>query len=84
MVERRPAVKAFVGLVMFPAIAGNNSTYRSDIFACLNSLLQHGLLPAMAGNYPSFVFPADAGTFPSFNWSKPENCPRFFVRRRKS
>ena len=26
-------------IVMFPAIAGNNSSYRSDIFASVNSLL---------------------------------------------
>ena len=60
-------IKAFGGLVIYRAIAGNITSYSREIYSQLKSLLQHGFPPAIAGNCPSFVFPAIAGIFPRFN-----------------
>ena len=69
-------IKAFAGLVIFRAIAGNITSYSCEIFGHLNSLLKHGLFPAIAGNCSSFVFPAIAG----ISQVQPGTSPRLKLR----
>ena len=52
-------IKAFVGLVILPAIAGKYIPAQIPAIARFS--------PALASNCPSFVFPAIAGIFPRSN-----------------
>ena len=57
-------INAFGGLVILRTIAGNITSYSSEIYGQLKSL--HGFFPAIAGNCPRFVFPM-TGKYPRLN-----------------
>ena len=55
-------IKAFGGLEIIRAIAGNINSSSREIYAQIKSLQQQGFFSAIARN--CFVFPAIAGIFP--------------------
>ena len=67
-------IKAFGGLVIFRAIAGNITSYSREIYAPLKSLLLHGLFPSYSRIFPQLCFPCNCWYFSQVH---PGYCPRF-------